>query len=330
MLIKGGIKGTEGKVESFIPKITCSLNDIDYHQMPVEKVPQCTRRRFPKKIEECIDNARDLFEEFNRISFIYLKEIISKNIFQKEDEIFKDSLEKHLLVYKYLQILNNKNDYNNFFSVGLFFFHYLFSHKINLLFSQYPLDLLDENSKPFWRNKNPPNKIKFNADDELSFNFVFSFLKIINKSLQLKLDFNEDFMRTKIKEILNNKNNSYQNDIKELNPDILLEKLNSLLAELKNNNHIIKEIKKLIVPEFEKDRPELYHVSFIHNYANLEAKSYKIPRCDKFYSFEYVGKIGPTIITSIATVEGFMSLQIFGLFANMICWKIWNKYKLSS
>ena len=318
MLIKGGIKGPEGKVESFIPKITCSLNDIDYHQMPVEKVPQCTRRRFPKKIEECIDNARDLFEEFNRIPFIYLKEIIGKNIFQIENEIFKDSLEKHLLVYKYLQILYNKNDYNNFFSLGLFIFHYLFCHKINLLFSQYPLDLLDENSEPFWRNKNPPNILKFNVDDELSFNFVFSFLKIINNSLELNLDFNEDFTRTKIKEILNNKKNSYEDDIKEITPDILLEKLNSILEEIKNNINLINEIKKLIVPEFEKDKPELYHVSFIHNYANLEAKSYKIPSCDKFYSFEYVGKIGPTIITSIATVAGFMCLQIFGLFANMM------------
>lgn len=318
MLIKGGIKGPEGKVESFIPKITCSLNDIDYHQMPIEKVPQCTRRRFPKKIEECIDNARDLFEEFNRIPFIYLKEIIGKSIFQIENDIFKDSLEKHLLVYKYLQILNNKNDYNIFFSLGLFIFHYLFCHKINLLFSQYPLDLLDENSELFWKNKNPPNILEFNVDDELSFNFVFSFLKIINNSLLLNFDFNEDFMRIKIKEILNNKKNSYENDIKDLTPDILLEKLNSLLAEVKNNINLIDEIKKLIVPEFEKDKPELYHVSFIHNYANLEAKSYKIPRCDKFYSFEYVGKIGPTIITSIATVAGFMCLQIFGLFANML------------
>jgi hypothetical protein len=177
---------------------------------------------------------------------------------------------------------------------------------------------LDEYSKPFWRNKNPPNKLEFNIDDELSFNFVFSFLKIINNSLNLNLDFNEDFLKTKIKEIFNNKNNSLENDIIELNPNFLLKKLNFLLEELKNNNNLINEIKKLIVPEFEKDKPELYHISFIHNYANLEAKSYKIPKCDKFYSFEYVGKIGPTMITSIATVAGFMCLQIFGLFANMM------------
>lgn len=318
ILIKGGIKGPEGKVESFIPKKTCSLNDIDYHQMPVEKVPACTRRIFPKKIEECIDNARDLFEEFNRIPIIYLKEIIGKNIFQIDNEEFNNSKEKHLFVYKYLQILNNKKDYNTLFSFGIFVFHYLFNHKINLLFLQFPLDLLDENSKPFWRNKNPPNILQFNEDDELSFNFVFSFLKIINNSLQLNLDFNEDFMRTKIKEILNNESNSYENIIKEFNPKISLKNLNSLLKELKNNKDLINEIKNLIVPEFEKDKPELYHVSFIHNYANLQAKSYKIPNCDIIYSFEYVGKIGPTIITSIATTAGFMCLQIFGLFANMM------------
>jgi hypothetical protein len=133
--------------------------------------------------------------------------------------------------------------------------------------------------------------------------------------LNLNLDFNEDFLKTKIKEIFNNKNNSLENDIIELNPDFLLI---FLMEELKNNSNLINEIKKLIIPEFEKDKPELYHVSFIHNYANLEEKSYKIPKCDKFYSFEYVGKIGPTMITSIATVAGFMCLQIFGLFANMM------------
>ena len=315
ILIKGGIKGPQGKVESFNPKTTCSLNDIDYHQMPIEEVPKCTRRRFPKKIEDCIDNARDLFEEFNRIPFIYLKEIIKKNIFN--DDIFEGSIEKRLLVYKYLQILFNKNDYDNFFSFGLFVFHYLFSHKINLLLSQYPLVLLDEDYKPFWSNKIIPTKLIFDIDDELSFNFVFSFLKIINNSLQLNIEFNENFMREKINNLINN-NNSYENEIKELNSGILLKKLNFLLDELKNNTNLIDEIKNLMVPEFEKDKPELYHISFIHNYANLEAKSYKIPKCDKFYSFEYVGKIGPTIITSIATVSGFMSLQIFGIFANLM------------
>ena len=319
ILIKGGIKGPQGKVESFIPKITCSLNDIDYHEMPVEEVPKCTRRRFPKKIEECIDNARDLFEEFNRIPFIYLKEIVNKNIFHIEKDIIKESLEKHLLLYKYLDILINKNVINNFFSVGLFFFQYLFSHKINKLLNDFPLDLLDENSTPFWKNKNPPTELKFDIDDELSFNFVFSFLKIINNSLKLNFDFNENYMRTKIKEFLDNKNNSNEYDIiKESNLDLLQEKLNNLLKKIKNNTNLLNDIINIIVPEFEKDKPELYHVSFIHNYANLEAKSRNIPKCDKFYSFEYVGKIGPTIITSIATVSGFICLQIFGLFANMM------------
>ena len=319
ILIKGGIKGPNGKVESFIPKITCSLNDIDYHQIPVEIVPKCTRRRFPKKIEECIDNARDLFEEFYRIPIIYIKEIIGKNIYQIEKDEFNESEEKYLLVYKYLKILSDKKDYNTLFSFGIFIFHYLFQYKINKLLLDYPLDLLDEKSEPFWKNKTPPDILQFNEDNELSFNFIFSFLKIINNTLQLNLDFDEDFMRIKIKkEILNNENNLYENNIKEFNPEISFKKLNSLLKELKNNIFLINEIKRLIVPEFEKDKPELYHVSFIHNYANLQAKSYKIPNCDIFYSFEYVGKIGPTIITSIATTAGFMCLQIFGFLANMM------------
>jgi hypothetical protein len=46
--------------------MTCSFNDLDLgvQEEEEEKSPSCTRREFPGKIEDCIDNARDLFDEY--------------------------------------------------------------------------------------------------------------------------------------------------------------------------------------------------------------------------------------------------------------------------
>ena len=64
IFIKGGTFGPAGKIESFIPNMTCSYNNIKYIRNEEEKLPSCTRREFPGKIEDCIDNARDLFDEY--------------------------------------------------------------------------------------------------------------------------------------------------------------------------------------------------------------------------------------------------------------------------
>ena len=78
IFIKGGTNKTAGKSEIFIPNITCSFNDIEkVVEENEEKIPSCTRREFPKKIEDCIDNARDLFDEYFRILIIDTKTLIN-------------------------------------------------------------------------------------------------------------------------------------------------------------------------------------------------------------------------------------------------------------
>lgn len=64
---------------------------------------------------------------------------------------------------------------------------------------------------------------------------------------------------------------------------------------------------------FEKNNPEFGHVQFVHSLANLKAKCYKIPGCNKFYTLEFVGKIAPILITSTSVVGGFMCLQMIGI-----------------
>lgn len=43
--------------------MTCSYNDIKFVEEE-EKQTSCTRREFPGKIEDCLDNSRDLFDEY--------------------------------------------------------------------------------------------------------------------------------------------------------------------------------------------------------------------------------------------------------------------------
>jgi len=65
IFIKGGTDGPTGKIESFTPNITCSYNDIKFvEEEEEEKQRSWTRREFPGKIEDCLDNARDLFDEY--------------------------------------------------------------------------------------------------------------------------------------------------------------------------------------------------------------------------------------------------------------------------
>jgi ubiquitin-activating enzyme E1 len=116
--------------------------------------------------------------------------------------------------------------------------------------------------------------------------------------------------------------NSVQNNESMLNyiddSGILYNKLLKEIQNFKEKPELLEKIKNLQKINFEKDIPELGHVQFVHSYANLKAKSYKIPSCDKFYSLEYVGKIAPTTITSTAAVAGIMCLQMIGIIINQI------------
>ena len=87
VFIKGGTKGAAGKAEIFIPNVTCSFNDIEFIEVEEEKTPSCTRREFPSKIEDCIDNARDLFDNYFVTLRVNLLEIINDNSEIKEDKL---------------------------------------------------------------------------------------------------------------------------------------------------------------------------------------------------------------------------------------------------
>ena len=110
-----------------------------------------------------------------------------------------------------------------------------------------------------------------------------------------------------------------------INNDTYYQKLIQDKKEIMNNLEYFEKFKKIKMINFEKDIIEFGHLQFVHSLANLNAKSHKIPPCDKFYALEYVGKIGPTTITSTAIVGGYMGLQMIGIIINQMFH--WDKGK---
>jgi ubiquitin-activating enzyme E1 len=337
IFIKGATGGPQGKVESFIPDKTCSYNDI-----PIipddegEKLPSCTRREFPGKIEDCLDNSRDLFDEY----YATIVDDILKLFDPKEKFLeleVKNTLDKFNIINKYLYFIelgiNEKNNdgkktkakkINNLekelIKFGLLEFEKLFVTNIKQIYISHPLNETEE-SKTFWLNKRKPTELPFNIEDELSLSFLYNFLNIFSKLLFIPFIDNITKFKEKVNCIISEMN-SVQNNESMLNyiddSGILYNKLLKEIQNFKEKPELLEKIKNLQKINFEKDIPELGHVQFVHSYANLKAKSYKIPSCDKFYSLEYVGKIAPTTITSTAAVAGIMCLQMIGIIINQI------------
>ena len=350
IFIKGGTYGPSGKVETFIPDMTCSYNNIKYVGQEEEKLPSCTRREFPGKIEDCIDNARDLFDDYF-VTLIYdLQNIINEKEKLVELEV-QNSMDKFNIMYNYICLINkdiqiktNKETnkiikFMNFFKkknineendiekelikFGLKEYDKLFINNVKKIYSAHPLNETEE-SQLFWTNKRQPKELVFNIDDELSINFLFNFLKITANLLEISFNNNLNNFKIKLTEILKDKNNNLDKiDYYINNSEILFKTILDEINKIKQNNILLNKFKNLKKTEFEKDIPELGHIQFIHSYSNLKAKSYKIPYCDKFYTLEYVGKVAPTSITSTSVVAGLMCLQMIGVIINKLY--IWPK-----
>ena len=89
--------------------MTCSYNNIKYVGPEEDKLPSCTRREFPGKIEDCIDNARDLFDEY----FVTIVDDILNIINNKEKLLqleVENDMNKFNLIIKFIHFIKNENN----------------------------------------------------------------------------------------------------------------------------------------------------------------------------------------------------------------------------
>ena len=126
---------------------------------------------------------------------------------------------------------------------------------------------------------------------------MFYFIKIfaVVLGIDATVTKNINIFKEKLVQILNDKNIIFIKD-SLTNIDTCYQKLILGKKDILNNSETLAKIKKIKIINFEKDIIELGHIQFVHSLANLKAKSYRIPCCDKFYTLEYVGKIAPTTI----------------------------------
>ena len=324
-MILGAILGPQAKSETYVPFETASYGDLSLKikRNHTEKItPSCTIRYFPKRIEDCIEWARNYFNDLFIEPIIKLKKLIKENNYFESMKNGSDEKNNILTIVKFLKLIN-KNNFEGILESSLKIFLENYTLWEKKVLKQYPLDKKNEDGSDFWdSNKIKPSKIEFNFEDDLCKLFAINYTKILCDILEIEYQNDELILKLKkmsekntldkyIEEIEN------EEDIYEKNNDyILLNEFEELYNNLMKDKHLKNKITNFKIIEFQKDNDELGHVDLIFALTNLKANVYKLPNCDKIKTFKYVGKITPSTITSTSTIVGFNMLQLIGLIIN--------------
>ena len=324
-IILGAILGPQAKSETYIPYETASYGDLSLKvaETHIENVtPSCTIRYFPKRIEDCIDWARNYFNDLFIEPVIKMKKLIKEKDYF---EYLKSRINEKSNIVTLIKFLNliNKNNIESIIENCLKVFLENYTLWEKKVLKKYPLDKKNEDGSDFWdSNKIRPSKIEFNLDDNLCKMFAINYTKILSDVFQIEYQSNE--FLTKLQYLSEKKN--LVNYIKEIendeeiyegeNDNILFSNFEELYNNLMKNEELKNKIKNYKIIEFQKDNDELGHLDFILALSNLKANVYKLPKNDKIKTFKYVGKIVPSTITSTSTIVGFNMLQLIGLVIN--------------
>ena len=321
-MILGAILGPQAKSETYVPFETASYGDLSLKNSAhhIEKVtPSCTLRYFPKRIEDCIEWARNYFNELFIDPIIKLKKIIKEANYFELLKNGSDEKDNVLILVKLLKLVN-QNNIESILENSIKIFLENFTLWAKKVLKEYPLDKKKEDGTDFWdNNKIKPSKVEFNFDDNLCKTFAINYTKILSDILEIEYQNNELIFQLKkmseknyldecIKEIENDED-LYEKD----NSKILLNKFEELYDNLIKNEELKNKVINYKIIEFQKDNDDLGHIDFILALSNLKANVYKLPNCDKIKAFKYVGKIAPSTITSTSTIVGFNMLQLIGL-----------------
>jgi ubiquitin-activating enzyme E1 len=199
-----------------------------------------------------------------------------------------------------------------------------FNYQIQNLLSMFPKDHKDKEGQPFWSGpKRCPAHIEFNPEDDVHASFVQSCANLIAFSFGIPANQNKaevaqmalavktpGFTAKKVHVQLpgeENKNNS------EPVPDNSNDEDSEVLAKLMAELEAVKDIthKDIISSDFEKDDDTNYHIDFINAAANLRARNYQIPNCDRQKTKMIAGKIIPAIATTTAMITGAVSAELY-------------------
>ncbi len=324
--LDSGTLGPKANTQVVMPKLTQSYADTMDPQE--ESFPMCTIRNFPNLIEHTIEWGRSQFEGLfsdtpkNAADYVKDAESFLKRIKQGTTITGTIDVVKNILE---LIKLKRKNSFDACVAFAREKFQEHFNYTIAQLLNTFPADYKDEHGIPFWSGpKRAPCIIEYDPKDELHVLYVQSTAVILAGALKIKANPDRSYISKVAGGILCPpfvpKKVAITVDDKQPAQEQLLgneeDDLDRLLKELKALSAGLKESDFLPV-EFEKDDDTNFHVDCIHATANLRARNYKIPECDKLKTRGVAGHIIPAIATATAMIVGCVCNEMFKVVQKM-------------
>ena len=302
ILLDSGTQGTLANTDIYYPKKTICLNDLKFNTK--KKIPICTLKNFPTRIEHCIEWAKllfiELFEQYiNELKLIINDRIKFINLLNEDMKIRELYLKIEIFKY-YFYIIDNPSQHL-IIKFAFFIFEFYFNYNIKML--------LLENSKYFGNEYNKkPSSIILDLNDVdtiLYFKYFYFLLSNIVKC-------NEIIDDEKIKLVISQEKILTDREFNK--NELITDFKKEIYDKIDKNLNNIKEKINLINPiQFEKDNDINNHINFILSLTNLRAKNYNIKKCDFLKAKEISGNIIPAIASTTASITGLSCLQIYTL-----------------
>lgn len=304
-LIDSGTLGTSASSQIIYPFKTSCYND---NPKPIEtSIPMCTLHNFPSKIEHCIEWGLAKFNDYFITNISNLKKYLEEpNDFFRIIENEDNESEQIQILKNIIKLISflKENNYDKIIEYAIDTFCFNFDFQIQKLIKEFPEDTKNKDNTLFWSgSKKMPHPINFDINDSLCFEFIKLFSYFIIKTLNLQINEDINYIKNSI-----NKFKIPKNIENEKEENLNIENLKKILQDnkIESSLNIIPEI-------FEKDNDSNYQIDFINVCSNLRARNYKIQECDREKTKMIAGKIVPAIVTTTATITGFVCLQLYTL-----------------
>ena len=310
ILIDAGTMGLKAKSNIVLPSYSKTLNERNFlNDDDSKKIPYCTLKFYPSRIEHCIEWAKEKFLTYFNYDMENLKKLC-KNFeeeFKKlKDEPFsKDKFNKVETIYNNMKIFIKSDIY--FCQVkAIKEYNKIFNLEINELITQNKKDDKSKDGSYFWNGERKLPKCIHFSTEEKDIKFIIYFSKFISHCLCVENN-NNNIDLKRFHDLLNKKE------------ECTNEQCEKYLNYIKENINIIN-IEKIKKKDFSKDDDDI--IEFIMTAANLRAENYSIEKCDKLKTISVSGSIIPAVPTTSTSITGFNMLQ----FCKMIYLK--NKEKI--
>lgn len=361
-LIETATEGLKAHCQIIIPFLTQNYSEREYNREDnnVDNTHSCTLKQFPYLIDHCIEWGKLHFEKYfnkdieNIINIFPNTEKIINDLNRKKIKSKLNKLKKYIWFLNILEVYNEEKNEKKIIEIlmgkGIEIFYKLFFIKIKTILNLYPSNFKTIEGNYFWSGtKRRPEPLEFNINDELSFEFVKSFIILLLNSLNLKLfnynknvsHFNE-YLKLIYNQEINDlsKNNAINNNkiINELNDnkninnieERLLNEIKIYEATFKEKVDLIKNkkwfnIDSFIPIVFQKDNDYNYHIEFINACSNLRARNYKIKECTKLDTKLISGKIIPALASTTSIIVGYGCCSLLTLISNQLVNLMENK-----